>query len=115
MTPPTVTITGQRCPRAGHRSDKNIHLRERPDGSRFCPVHGEVEMPRCGDLNIGGDGVTRQCDKPVGHRGWHGETVELRGSGDDTYRSTTNWGDDGKGIHASRGMRNAHGRLEVPA
>ncbi len=57
----------------------------------------------CPDRNVGGDGVVRQCDKPEGHDGWHGQTIELRGAGNSTYRSTANWGDDGKGIHASRG------------
>ena len=57
----------------------------------------------CGNVNEGGDGVMRQCDKPKGHAGWHGETVTLRGAGNEPYQSTTNWGDDGKGIHASKG------------
>jgi hypothetical protein len=65
-------------------------------------------MKLCGHSNIGGDGIVRFCDKPEGHTGWHGQTVELRGSGGcaagrRTYKSTTNWGDDGKGIHASSG------------
>lgn len=58
----------------------------------------------CNDTNMGGDGVVRTCDKPPGHAGLHGQTVFLRRStGDEMYPSTTNWGDDGKGIHATRG------------
>jgi hypothetical protein len=60
-------------------------------------------MTACSHVCEGGDGVMRQCDKPKDHAGWHGETVTLRGAGGSSYESTTNWGDDRKGIHASKG------------
>lgn len=71
-------------------------------------------MPRCGHMCEGGDGIMRSCDKALGHEGWHGETVTLRGSTAGTYRSTTNWGDDGKGIHASKGRELLDGRWVHP-
>jgi len=51
---------------------------------------------KCGH-STHGNGFHYECDKPVGHRGWHGQTTKLyEGS------STTNWGDDGLAIHASK-------------
>ena len=40
----TVTITKIRCPHASqHKSESNILLRQRPDGTLFCPVHGDIK------------------------------------------------------------------------
>jgi len=58
----------------------------------------------CDSTNLGGDGILRQCDKKADHKGLHGQTVRLRGSREgEKYASTTNWGDDGLGIHATKG------------
>lgn len=83
-----------------------------------CPECDGKDLSRypvgCGHINIGGDGIARSCDQPKGHKGWHGKTVRLRNSsGGGSYASTTNWGDDGKGIHASRGRTYDNGRTWV--
>jgi hypothetical protein len=44
----TVTITTIRCPHAEQHqktesATSNVWLRQRPDGTLFCPVHGDIK------------------------------------------------------------------------
>lgn len=50
----------------------------------------------CGHTASTFDHAPLTCELPLGHSGWHQESVKLR---DRVER--TNWGDDGKSIHAS--------------
>lgn len=56
-----------------------------------------MKKKKCGHLSMGGDGILRTCDRENGHKGHHGRTVQLRDG-----KSTTNWGDDGLAIHATK-------------
>ena len=51
----------------------------------------------CGHVAESGNG-TFTCFLPVGHAGWHEESVRFR----DGSTERTNWGDDGLAMHASR-------------
>jgi hypothetical protein len=65
-------------------------------------VEVSAPTPKCGHTAHGGNGPFT-CDLSEGHRGWHAQRVTLRRSnGPGTYTETTNWGDDGLAIHASR-------------
>ena len=54
-----------------------------------------TNAPRCGH-EASGNGFYFACDLPDGHKGWHRQRLQLRDS-----VSVTNWGDDGKAMHAS--------------
>jgi hypothetical protein len=91
----------------------------RLDSSGICGDCGRIHQDaaeartECGHMCRGGDGVVRSCDLKAGHTGLHGKTIVLRGSMSGTYRSTTNWGDDGLAWHATRGRSYDNGRSWV--
>lgn len=51
---------------------------------------------RCGHTTDG-NGFVWTCGRPAGHKGSHGASVRLRDG-----VSTTNWGDDGLALHATK-------------
>lgn len=51
---------------------------------------------KCGHTTEGNLGLL-VCDKPKGHKGWHEQTTKLRGR-----IESTNWGNDGLAMHASK-------------
>jgi len=66
-------------------------------------------MTACGHSARGASG-NFVCDLPKGHDGLHAQRTKLRRSdGDGTYTSTTNWGDDGNGAHATKGRKQPDG------